>query len=110
MPLAPHITIQAFDNWVVDFFGPISTPGKRNGTHYIIKAIDYLTRWAEAAPVKYCTTATAKKFLFENMETIFCYLKILLKSDQGTHFLNKLIDEIIAKFQIQHSKTTPYHP
>ena len=28
MPLAPQITLQAFDKWAVDFFGPISPPRK----------------------------------------------------------------------------------
>ena len=35
MPLAPQITLQAFDKWAVDFVGPISPPGKRTGVHYL---------------------------------------------------------------------------
>ena len=71
--------------------------------------MDYLTRWAEATPAKYCTARTVTKFLFENVVTKFCCPKIIL-SDQGTHFVNKLIDEITAEFQILHRKMTPYHP
>ena len=50
MPFNPHVTLQAFDKWVINFLGPINPPGKRIGSRYIITAIDYLTRWAKAKP------------------------------------------------------------
>ena len=96
MPLVSQITLQAFDKWVVDFFGPISPLGKTTSVCYIITATDYLTKWAEAAPVKDCTAATVVKFLFENVVTRFGCPKILL-SDQGTYFVNKTIVELTTK-------------
>lgn len=30
-------------------------------------------------------------------------------SDQGTHFLNKTIKEVIEEFNIDHQKSTPYN-
>ena len=78
IPLAPHITLQAFDKWAVDFVGPISPLGKQIGARYIITATYYLTRWEDAAPVKYCTAATAAHFLFENIVTRFGCPKILI--------------------------------
>ena len=108
MMLAPQITLQAFDKWAVDFVGLISPLGKNTSACYFITVTDYLPRWAEAALVKDCTTLTMVKFLFENVVTIFGCLKILL-SDQGMHFVNKMIAELTAEFQIQHKKMTPYH-
>ena len=90
----------------MDIVGPISPQGKWTGVHYIITATDYLTRWVEATPVKDYTDAIVAHFLFENVVTRFGCPKILI-SDQGTHFVNKLIVELTAEFQIQHKKTTP---
>ena len=70
-PLVLKLTLQTLDKWVVDFVGPISPAGKHMGARYIITAVDYLTRHAEAAPTKDCTVATAAKFLFENVVTRF---------------------------------------
>ena len=74
----------------MDFVGPINPRRKRTGARYIITATDYLTRWAEAAPVVDCTAATAAKFIFENILTWFGCPRILM-SDQGSHFVNWIV-------------------
>ena len=58
------MTLQPFDKWAVDFVGPINPPSKYTGTRYIITATDYLTWWAEVAPVVDCTAAMASWFIF----------------------------------------------
>ena len=90
MPLVPQVTLQPFDKWAIDFVGPINPPAKKSGARYIITATDYLTRWAEAQPVKNCSTATAANFIFDNILSRFGCPRVLM-SDQGSHFLNKTI-------------------
>ena len=76
---------------------------------YIITGIEYLTRWAEAKAVRNCDVVTATQFIFESIISRFgCPL--ILMSDQGTHFLNHTIEALTEEFQIQHHKSTPYHP
>jgi len=70
--------------------GPIQPPVKRKGERYIITAMEYLTRWAEAALVKYCSIETIAHFLFEKLITRFGCPRILMR-DQGTHFINNTI-------------------
>ena len=68
-----------------------------------------MTRWAEAQPLKDCNEKNAMKFVFEYILSRFGCPKILM-SDQGSHFLNKTIEELNEEFQVYHQKITPYHP
>ena len=47
--------------------------------------------------------------MYENIISRLGCTKILV-NDRGTHFLNDLIREMTDRFQIDHRKTTPYHP
>jgi len=71
LPLNPQMMLQPFKKWAIDFVGPIQPQGKKTGAQYIITVTEYLTRWAEAQPVKDSTGATTVKFLFEYVLTRF---------------------------------------
>ena len=79
MFLAPQVTLQPFDKWVLDFVGPINPPRKKNGARYIMTATDYLMRWVEAASVVDYITATTTIFVFDNIVTWFGCPRILMR-------------------------------
>jgi hypothetical protein len=108
-PLIPQVTLKVFKKWKIDFVGPINPPTKRSGTRYIITVTEYLTRWVEAAPVKFCSVETTTHFLFEQVITRFGCPRILM-SDQGSHFINNTIKAMTEEFEVYNQKSTPYHP
>jgi hypothetical protein len=68
-----------------------------------------LTKWAEARAVKDCSATIAVRFIFDDIITRFGCPNILM-SDQGTHFINKIVEALIEEFIVHHQKSTPYHP
>ena len=98
-----------FEISAIDFIGPFPILEKRTGARYIITAVEYVTKWAEAEPVDTCSSEIATKFIYENIITRFgC--PITLISDQGSHFINKTIKALTNQFKIDHQRTTAYHP
>jgi transposase InsO family protein len=89
--------------------GPINPPAKRIEVRYIITAMEYLTIWAEAAPVKDCSAETTTHILFEQVITRFGCPRVLM-SDEGMQFINITIRAMTKEFEVHHQKSTPYHP
>jgi Integrase zinc binding domain/Integrase core domain len=91
----------------IDFVGPL--PVTESGNKYIIVAMDYFTKWPEAKAVKTDNAKEVAIFIYEDIICRHgCPQKIL--SDRGTHFNNKMIEELMNKFEIKHRFSTSYHP
>ena len=109
IPLTSVNPILTFEIWAIYFIGPFPIPTKRIGTGYIITAVEYVTKWVEVEPVNTCSSEIAANFIYENIITRFgC--PITLISDQGTHFINKTIKTLTDQFQVDHHRSTSYHP
>src|ERR1044071_6340154 len=89
----------------MDFIRPLDEI--RSGNQYIIVAMDYLTRWPEAQAVLVATALDASKFLYEE---IICRHGIVdcVHTDQGTHFINEMMEALAKKFHYKHHKVTAY--
>jgi len=98
---------EPFERIGIDFVGPLERTKK--GNKYILVVTDYLTKWPEAKAMKEATAENVVKFIYEGIICRHGCPKIIL-SDRGTHFKNKLVEELCEKFEIKHKLSSPYHP
>ena len=101
MPLQPMLSTQAFAKWGPNFVRPIKLPAKSTHAEYILVTTDYLTKWVESKATIKNNARTTAKFLYENIFARYG-LPIELMSDQGTHFINEVIEYLLQEF-IGHS-------
>ena len=108
MPLRPIVSTRAFVKWGIDFVGPLP---RAQGTRcqYLIVAIDYSTKWAEAMASTKNDARTIAKFLYEHIFVRFG-LPIEIVSDQGTHFVNEVVEVLLNEFMVTHRRSAPYPP
>jgi hypothetical protein len=98
---------QPFERVGIDIVGPL--PITPRGNRFIVVATDYLTKWPEARALTHATAEAVAQFIYDD---IICRhgAPAILLSDQGSHFKNKLIDELCNKFKVGHRFSSPYHP
>lgn len=94
--------------WGIDVIGMIE-PKASNGHRFILVAIDYFTKWVEAASYANVTKNVVVKFI--KRELICRYgLPSKIITDNATNLNNKMMDELCATFKIQHHNSSPYRP
>jgi transposase InsO family protein len=91
----------------IDYIGPL--PLTEKGNQYIIVATEALTRWPIARAVRKANAETTARFIYEDIIVQYGLPDTIL-TDQGTHFVNELIDSLTAMLEIKHFRSTPYHP
>lgn len=96
-----------FCTWGIDIIGKV-TPKASNGHEYILVAIDYFTKWEEAASYRTLTSAKVAKFIKENRICRYGVPHELI-SDLGSHF-KKEVEQLCIRYQIQQHKSSPYRP
>ncbi|RVW60501.1 Retrovirus-related Pol polyprotein from transposon 17.6 [Vitis vinifera] len=96
-----------FSVWGIDIIGKIS-PKSSSGHEYILVAIDYFTKWVEAASYARLTAARVAKFIRSH---IICRYGVPheLISDRGVHFKGE-VDTLIQEYGIQHHRSSAYRP
>ena len=106
MPLNPILVVDIFDVSGIDFMGPFPTSLRYS---YILVGVDYVSKWVEEIPCKTNDHKVVLKFLKENFFSRFGVPKAII-SDGDTHFCNKPVEKLLAKYGVKHKLATPYHP
>ena len=83
-------------------------PKASNGHKYILVAINYFTKWVEAASYSVLKAKHVAWFIESN---IICRYGVPQKiiSDNGSHFEGEIIT-IMELYNIEHHKSSPYWP
>jgi len=105
MPQNPIQVCEVFDIWGIDFMGQF--PSSR-GNRYILVAVDYVSKWAEAQALPTNDARVVVRFVC-SLFSWFGAPKALI-SDRGTHFCNAQLDRALARYGVHHRLSTPYHP
>ena len=105
MPLNNIQVCEIFNMWGIDFMGPFPKSYK---FEYILVAVDYVTKWAEAQALPTNDARVVISFL----KKLFCRFGIpkALISDRGTHFCNKMMEKTMKRYGVNHRFSTSYHP
>ena len=106
MPLQGILVVQLFDVWGMDFMGPFPVSF---GNIYILLAVDYVSKWVEAATCPRNDANTAVGFLQRNILSRFGTPRTII-SDGGSHFANKVFDKLMSRYGIKHIMSLAYHP
>ena len=106
-PLHPIISVDSFGKWGIDFI--ICNPHSVGGHGYIILAVDYFTKWAEAMPTFAADGKNAATFVFNHVIARFGVPQAII-TDHRSHFQNIMMTELTDQLGLRHDISTPYYP
>ncbi|XP_019253789.1 PREDICTED: uncharacterized protein LOC109232472 [Nicotiana attenuata] len=98
--------VKIFDVWGIDFMGPF--PLSR-GNKYILLAVDYVSKWVEVITLPTNDAMVVAVFVKKNIFSRFGTPRALI-SDEGTHFCNQLLNNLLVKYGLRDRVATTYHP
>ncbi|GKE28374.1 reverse transcriptase domain-containing protein, partial [Tanacetum coccineum] len=103
----PQNSIQVgeiFNIWGINFMEPFP---KSHKFEYILVAIDYVSKWAEAEALPTNDARVVINFL-KKLFFRFGIPKALI-SDRGTHFCNRQMEKVLKRYGVHHRFATAYH-
>ncbi|XP_031272703.1 uncharacterized protein K02A2.6-like [Pistacia vera] len=76
---------------------------------FILVAVDYVSKWVEAAALPTNNARVVIKFVKNNIFSRFGTPRAII-SDGGSHFCNRQFATLLSKYGVTHRVATPYHP
>ena len=86
-----------------------SIPTTSNGHRFILVAIDYFTKWVEAASFASVTKNVVARVIKQNLICRYGIPERII-TDNGTNLNNTIITALCVQFKIQHHHSSPYRP
>jgi len=97
-----------FSMWGIEIIGAIE-PKASNGHRFILVAIDYFTKWVEAASYANVTRKVVVKFIKKELICRYGIPERII-TDNATNLNNQMMSELCEEFQIKHHNSSPYRP
>lgn len=91
----------------MDLTGPFEASPE--GNRYILTIIDHCTGWVEAKPIPSKCERNVLHFLDREFIPRFGTPEVII-TDQGGEFNGRVLCDYMNKLNIDHRRTTPYHP
>ncbi|WP_144077467.1 integrase, partial [Solemya velum gill symbiont] len=100
------ITGEAFSKVLMDIVGPL--PKTSNGNQYLLTIMCVNTRFPEAIPLRKVTAAVVAKALLKYFT--MTGLPQEIQTDQGSNFMSKLCQQVLALLDIKQVRSSAFHP
>ena len=102
-----EIPERPFDKITIDLVTECET--STSGNRHILTIIEHLTGWPEAFSIPDKSVDTiVSSFINHYLGVHMCPRYIIL--DNGTEFMNLLMNQVLQQLRIDHIFSAPYHP
>ena len=95
--------------WALDVVGPLQKMMENsNKKAFILTAMDYFMKWAEAEPFVEIEDETPCKFIEKNIIARFRIPKAII-ADNGPHFVSSKVKRLCKKYKIELHNSSAYY-
>ena len=91
--------------WGIDVIGAIE-PKPSNGHRFTLVAIDYFTKWVEAASYANVTRKVVTKFIRKELICRYGIPERII-TNNATNLNNQMMSELCEEFKIEHHNSFP---